>query len=169
MHVSFSYSCHLSETSDHVYNRIRSQVIASVAFGIDVDAIKDPNTEFRICGRKIFEPSVRNGLRSVLNFYAPKVMNLFGIKYIDRSVEKFFISVVKQNLEYRETNNVTRKDFFQLLIQIRNSGVVDADNEWKTIIQPDESQKTLSVNEIAAQVFGFFGAGIYKALIMSQL
>lgn len=72
----------------------------------------------------------------------------------------FFIrSVVQENLEYREKNNVARKDFFQLLIQLRNSGNVQLDDDWETTIKSDESQKMMSLNEMAAQVFVFFLAG----------
>lgn len=136
-----------------------TNVIASVAFGIDVDTIKNPNNDFRICGRKIFESSFRNAIRISLNFIAPKMMSVFRIKSVDESVEKFIKSVVKQNLEYREQNNVTRKDFFQLLIQLRNNGTVQLDDQWETVIKSDESQKTLTLNEIAAQTFVFFAAG----------
>lgn len=136
-------------------------MIASVAFGIDVDSINDPNNQFRVCGRKIFESTIWNGFRLVMNFFIPKMMTLLRIKSVDKSVEKFIMSVVKQNLEYREKNNVSRKDIFQLLIQLRNSGAVQLDDEWKTVIKGEESQKSLSLNEIAAQVFVFFEAGNY--------
>lgn len=134
-------------------------MIATVAFGIDTDTIEDPNNEFRECGRKLFEPTIWNTFRLVMNFFFPKVMSLFRIRVVDESVEKFIMFVVKQNLDYREKNNVPRKDFFQLLIQLRNSGTVQLDDEWQTIIKGDESQKTMSLNEIAAQVFVFFEAG----------
>lgn len=136
-----------------------TNVIASVAFGIDVDTIVNPNNDFRVCGRKIFESSIWNAIRLSLNFIAPKMMSLLRIKSVDRSVEKFIISVVKENLEYRESNNISRKDFFQLLIQLRNTGTVQLDDQWDTVIKADEKQKTLSLNEIAAQSFVFFAAG----------
>lgn len=96
-----------------------TNVIASVAFGVEVDSIADPNTEFRICTRKMFEPSLMNGFRLMLMFLSPKLMDILRIKTVCSSVEKFLVSLVKQNLEYREKNNVIRKDFFQLLIQLR--------------------------------------------------
>ena len=136
-----------------------TNVIASVAFGIEVDTIKNPNNDFRVCGRKIFESSIWNAIRLSLNFVAPKMMSICRIKSVDENVEKFIMSVVKQNLEYREQNNVSRKDFFQLLIQLRNTGTVQLDDQWETVIKGDETQKSLSLNEIAAQTFVFFAAG----------
>lgn len=136
-----------------------TNVIASVAFGIDVDAINDPNNEFRVCGRKIFEPSISNSIRTLLNFTAPKLLEIFRLKSVSPEVESFIMSVVKQNLEYRETNNVVLKDFFQLLIQLRNSGTVQHDDQWETVMKADKHQKSLTLNEMAAQTFVFFAAG----------
>lgn len=135
-----------------------TNVIASVAFGIDCDAINNPNNEFRICGRKFFESSFWNNLRIAMVFIAPKMMNFFRIKSVAQDVETFLSSVVKQNLEYREKNNVSRKDFFQLLIQIRETGTVQLDDQWN-VITANKTQKTLTINEMTAQSFVFFVAG----------
>lgn len=136
-----------------------TNVIASVAFGIEVDTINDPQNDFRVSGRKIFEPSTGNILRMLISFIAPKLMSLLRLRITDQSVENFIISVVKQNLEYREQNNVSRKDFFQLLIQLRNNGTVELDDQWQTVIKADENQKTLTLNEMSAHTFLFFFAG----------
>lgn len=134
-------------------------VIASVAFGIEVDTINDPNNEFRVCGRTITTPTLKGSLSKIMILMMPKLASIFGVRFDDLSVEQFIVSVVKQNLEYRERNNVSRKDFFQLLIQLRNSGTVELDDEWETIIKGDDSEKLLTLNEMAAQVFIFFFAG----------
>lgn len=42
---------------------------------------------------------------------------------------------------------------------MRNSGTVQLDDEWETVIKADESQKTFTLNEMAAQTFVFFAAG----------
>lgn len=136
-----------------------TNIISSVAFGIDVDTIKNPDNDFRKYGRQIFKLSFQNALRQVLNFVAPKLMTIFKIHIADREVEDFIFGIVKQNLEYREKNNVSRKDFFQLLVQLRNTGSVQLDDKWETVIKSDENQKTMTIDEIAAQVFVFFTAG----------
>lgn len=136
-----------------------TNVIASVAFGIDIDTINNPNNEFRVCGRKIFEATLWKSIKGLIGLVAPRLMSTLKIKSVDNDVEDFIISVVKQNLEYREKNNVSRKDFFQLLIQLRNTGTVQLDDQWDTVIKADESQKSLTLNEMAAQTFVFFAAG----------
>lgn len=41
------------------------------------------------------------------------------------------VRIVKDTIEFREANNVQRKDFMQLLLQLRNNGEVNEDsNDW---------------------------------------
>lgn len=127
-----------------------------------MDTVTNENNEFRTIGRQIFEPNLTNSFRWVLFFFAPKLMSLLRIKICNSNVEKWIKSIVKENLEHREKNNVVRKDFFQLLIQLRNTGTVQLDDQWETVIKADEKQKTLSMNEIAAQTF------VYKLNFVSK-
>lgn len=137
-----------------------TNITASVAFGIEVDAITNPNTDFRVCGRQMLESTLLNAVRSFGFFVAPKILPIIRLKVVNKWVESFLRSVVKQNLELREKKHVVRKDFFQLLVQIRNTGTVQLDDDWDTEIKTDESQKSMTIDEIAAQTFIFFIAGI---------
>lgn len=134
-------------------------VIASVGFGIDVDTISNPKHEFRETLRKVFASNCWNAIRFFLKFIAPKLMSILRIKTVDAEVEKFIMSIVKENLEYREKNNIVRKDYFQLLVQLRNNGTVQLDDQWNTLIKADEQQKTMTLNELVAQAYVFFAAG----------
>lgn len=86
----------------------------------------------------------------------PKLLRFLRIKSVDVDVEKFIKSVVKQNLKYRERNNVRRQDFFQLLIQLRNTGKVQSDDNWQNSKDVDKIEHTMTLNEIAAQVYIFY-------------
>lgn len=88
-------------------------------------------------------------------------MKWIGLGLVDRDVEEFFINLTKQTLELREKNNIVRKYFFQLLVQLRNNGNVQLDDEWQTIIE-NNSSKTLTLNELAAHAFIFYVAGTAK-------
>lgn len=136
-----------------------TNVIASVAFGIDINCIENPDADFRKYGRKAFQPGVKKGLVNFFRFVFPSFMNTFKIRAVDKDVEDFMISVVDQTLAYREKSNVVRKDFFQLLVQLRNTGSVQLDDQWETVIRADEQGKTLTLNEVAAQAYIFFLAG----------
>lgn len=44
-------------------------------------------------------------------------------------------------------------------MQLRNSGTVQLDDQWETVIKTDEKHKKMTLNEICAQTFVFFAAG----------
>lgn len=111
--------------------RFTTDVIASVAFGVEINTIDNPETDFRRYGRKFFEMTVKNGLRFFVMFLMPKVQKLLKIKVMDEDVERFFLSMVEQTMNYREKNNVSRKDMFQLLLQLRNGDTLK-DDEWES-------------------------------------
>jgi cytochrome P450 family 6 len=69
---------------------------------------------------------------------------------IAKDAEDFFMGIVKDTIEYRENNSVTRNDFLELLIQLKNHGKLDGESS--------EIGK-LTFNEIVAQCFIFFAAG----------
>lgn len=139
--------------------RYMTNVIASVAFGADINCIDNPNTSFRKYGKKFFDISVKNGLRLLLTFVYPPLLKFFKIRVVDHDVEDFMTTMVEKTMEYREKNNVVRKDFFQLLVQLRNTGSVQLDDQWETVISNDENGKTLTIKEVTAQAFVFFLAG----------
>lgn len=136
--------------------RYATNIIASVAFGIEINCIDEPNAEFWTYGQKIIEPSMMNALRLVLAFTAPKIMKILRIRFFAKEIYNFMSSIVTQNMKYREQQNVVRKDFFQLLVQLRNKGV-QSDGQWETEISNDG--KNLTLDEVTAQVFIFFLAG----------
>lgn len=136
--------------------RFTTDVVASVAFGNEIDSINNPNQIFREMGRKTFGLSFKNAFRLGCTLLAPSLLKLTGIKSVDEDVENFFIQLVTKNLEYREGNNVSRRDFLQLLIQLRNSGTIKLTDDWDTKVS---KEKSLTVNEMAAQAFTFYAAG----------
>lgn len=102
--------------------------------------------------------SLKNGLRNFLFFIYPGLFPILRLKTVDDDVEAFFLNLVKQNIEFREKNNVTRKDLFQLLLQLRNTGQIQADGIWDTKVN-STGIKQLTFNEMAAQAWVFFLAG----------
>lgn len=132
-----------------------TNTIASVAFGIDTNCFGDAENPFRKYGREIFEITVKNSFRMVCFNMCPKLIKWTGIHIVNRNVEDFIFDMVKQTLKLREEQNIVRKDFFQLLVQLRNTGTVQLDDEWHTVIA-NESSKSLSIEQITAQSLVFF-------------
>lgn len=142
--------------------RYNTNIISSVAFGIDNDCINDPDHIFRKMGAKIFEPTFIHGAKGLLSFIAPKLFHKLMLKAIDGDVEDFIFSMVKQTVDYREQKNFSRNDFMQLLIQLKNQGYVPVDKGDKEngdVKVGSGNVNKLDMNSLAAQVFVFFAAG----------
>lgn len=137
--------------------RFTTDVIGSCAFGIECNSLKDPNTEFRKYGKKVTRQGVTDVIKLVIYKNFPRLAKFMKLRVISADVSNFFIDVVKQTIDHREQNSVVRNDFMQLLIQLKNNGQLEDDDNLK--ISKNLSDFKLSFNEIAAQSFIFFLAG----------
>ncbi|XP_066994046.2 probable cytochrome P450 6a14 [Anabrus simplex] len=146
-----------------------TDVIGTCAFGLQLNSMKDPNSEFRQMGRKVFEPSKLTMIRRMLMNMSIRLARLLNLRSPPKAVSDFFINAVREMVDYREKNNVKRNDFMQLLIQLKNKGRVDDDqtsgnyNESNDIenLQNEKEAEDLVMDDslLAAQAFIFFLAG----------
>lgn len=67
--------------------------------------------------------------------------------------------LVHRTIEYREQNNIERRDLMQLLLQLRNTGNISKDDSFWSVKMDGGQAKTLSKDNIAAHMFLFFVAG----------
>jgi len=125
--------------------RFSTDIISSCAFGIECNCLKNEDAEFRKWGRKIFEPSLKQLVVQILSVAAPVVLDTLKLSPLDSDVTKYFRNMVKETVEYREKNNVKRNDFLQLLIQLKNKGLLD--DEEKTEDQNNETNKKTETAE----------------------
>ncbi|XP_055697243.1 probable cytochrome P450 6a14 [Phlebotomus papatasi] len=130
--------------------RFTTDVIGNCAFGIECNSLKDPETEFRQIGRKVFESSYFGFLRNFFVMMFQDLSRMIKIKINRPEVTEFFMRVLKETTEYREKNNVKRNDFLSLLLQIKNTGKLEGD---------DTDLGKITFEELVAQTFLFFAAG----------
>jgi cytochrome P450 family 6 len=122
----------------------------SVAFGIEINSIDHPDTEFRVKGSKAFEHPKHSPAMFQIFVTFKSLARKFRVCAIDRDIEEFFTRIVSETIEHREKNKVTRNDFMNLMIQLKNFGKLEGD-------VTDIGR--LSLDEIVAQSFIFFAAG----------
>lgn len=133
--------------------RFTTDVIGKCAFGIECNSLMDPNTIFRQMGKKVFDSPKLSYFQRLIAFSSRRLTRLMKISLHHKDVTEFFTNTVKENVQYRESNNVHRNDFMELLIQLKNDGY----------LKDDASNKVgqLTMQEIAAQAFVFFLAGFH--------
>ncbi|KAJ1525389.1 hypothetical protein ONE63_010204 [Megalurothrips usitatus] len=142
--------------------RFSTDIISSVAFGVESNSMKNPNSEFRRMGQKTFEPCLDVSARQLLTFLGAGIMQFFRIRGFPADVDKFFTNMVSELVAYREANNVERADMLNLLIKLKNGGSVSPNGhgpEDKSKANGDDDRIKLTEKQIVGQVFVFFLAG----------
>lgn len=132
-----------------------TDVIGTCAFGIECNTLKNPDSDFLKYGKKVFEQRMSTLFKFIFASLFKDLARKLGVKITDAGVEKFFLGLVRETVEFREKNNVMRNDFMNLLLQLKNKG--------RLVDQLDEADEVaargLTMEELAAQCFVFFIAG----------
>ncbi|KAJ3642923.1 hypothetical protein Zmor_025670 [Zophobas morio] len=132
--------------------RFTTDVIGSCAFGLNCDTFSDENSPFRVYGQRILTASGAETLKRLIALNFPGFAHFLALTVTPKDVDKFFRKMVTDTVNHREKNNVTRKDFMQLLIDLKNNKLAEEDG-YK------HDGKTLTLEEITAQSAVFFVAG----------
>ena len=130
------------ETKD-ILARFTTDVIGNVAFGLDMNSMKNPDAMFRKMGRKVFDTPPLQTLKVIMLTTFRKFFQNFNFRVTNKEVSEFFLSSIKEAVEYREKSNIQRNDFFSLLLQIKNEGKIKDDD--------GEAIGKLSLEELSAQ------------------
>lgn len=76
---------------------------------------------------------------------------------MESDVENFFLNAVKETIEYREKNDVKRRDFMDLLIQLKNKGYIeDVDHKYDKNAEGTSSTLTYRLKQKFFFTFDFF-------------
>lgn len=142
--------------------RVSTDVISSVAFGIQSNSLKTPESEFRRIGTKVVEPTVFNSVRLMVLFFLREAAQKLKFSITVNEIESFFTKLVTETVAYREQNGIERADMLNMLMQLKNKGFLNKDGkEADDTEQPEDGQVggKLTMNEMIAQVYIFFIAG----------
>ncbi|KAF2896449.1 hypothetical protein ILUMI_09729 [Ignelater luminosus] len=144
----------------NILGRFTTDVIGSCGFGIECNSLRNPDSEFMKYGKKAFGEGTWDHLKNSVSLLSPKLFDIFKIPLNNPEVIKFYMNTVKETLRYREENNVVRKDFMHLMIQLKNNVKIENDDNLGEL-RSKESGNTMSLtdDQIAAEAFVFFFAG----------
>ncbi|XP_058065006.1 cytochrome P450 6A1-like, partial [Anopheles bellator] len=98
--------------------RFTTDVIGTVAFGLECNSLKDPQAKFRVMGRKVFQPSSYRVMKFFLATQFQDLAHFLRVTLTPPDITEFFMGVVKDTVQYREKNQVQRNDFMTLLMNI---------------------------------------------------
>ncbi|XP_036143626.1 cytochrome P450 9e2-like [Monomorium pharaonis] len=136
--------CHAIETKG-VFRRYTTDVIATTAFGISVNSMKDQNNEFYLRGVEAakFSTGILQTIKFVFLMSCPRLATALGVSFFPPSTLKFFMKSVGETVKAREEQGIVRPDMIHLLMQARDK----------------ESAHKMTLLDIVSQAFVFFFAG----------
>uniref|UniRef100_A0AAT9UTI5 Cytochrome P450 6PZ18 n=1 Tax=Maconellicoccus hirsutus TaxID=177089 RepID=A0AAT9UTI5_MACHI len=150
-------------------SRFTTDVISSCAFGIDTHSLQDPDTEFRAMCQRVFKFRWQMILRMLFPHMPTSYIKALRLQAFDTTVHSFFTNIVKDIVTHRERNNITRGDFLDILIAIKNhtdmGKMKEHDNPdlEKFLSQIGEkcikTDVEMTIELMAAQCFLFFLGG----------
>jgi len=146
--VSHPEICHAIETKE-AFRRYTTDVIATTAFGISVNSMRDQNNEFYMRGVEASKVLFSGGLLAIAKFICLRSFPLFaksiGLTLFSPATSKFFKTIVAETIKAREEQNIVRPDMIHLLMQARD--------------KEDANVHKLTLDDIVSQAFSFFFAG----------
>jgi len=81
--------------------RYTTDVIASCAFGIDSNSLKDSDSEFGRRIKTVFSISVKKGLAMLFASLAPHLNNIFRLSFVEDKTNHYVRQSVWDTVEYR--------------------------------------------------------------------
>lgn len=131
--------------------RFTADVIGTTAFGIEVNCLGGERELFVVV-KKIFDEFSFKNIGNIFKQTFQDLARTLRLPAFPRDASEYFMNMLRETVDYREKNNVKRNDFLQLLIQLKNKGVLDGETG------ESEAEK-MTFDQIAAQAFIFFFAG----------
>lgn len=104
--------------------------------------------------------SISNKLIPIHDFFMFRILDVLGMSSLSNEFKSHMVQIVDETMSFREKNNVSRKDFIQLLMELRKTGKVRGDDETETVEHTNDIGKEFMTKEqCAAQVALFYLAG----------
>lgn len=146
-------------------------VIATCAFGIEVNSFQNPKNDFHRISAKIANfGSFLITLKFAGYFLMPKVMKALNVKFFDDETTEFFQVAISETMNAREAKGIVRHDMINLLIQAKKGNLTHEKEKEEKVVEGfatvEESQvgksavkRTWEDDDLTAQCFIFFFAG----------
>ncbi|XP_001649100.3 cytochrome P450 9e2 [Aedes aegypti] len=152
-----------------VFSRFANDVIATCAFGIEVDSLRKRNNEFYVHGSKMLRLTRLSVVARLLGYrFAPTLMGKLGLDINDQEQNQYFSSLVKETVKIRDVQGILRPDMVHLLMEAKKGTLHHQEeiehNKGFATVEESAMTKMRSMNsmtevEMIAQCLMFFLAG----------
>lgn len=155
---------HVTLEMKDLFTRFANDVIATCAFGVEVDSLENRTNDFYVNGIKATNFDGLRGLKFFGYSISPFLMEFFKLRLFDLDVGEFFRNVVLSTMKERERQGIHRPDMIHLLMEARK-GKLKYDETVKSK-EEDAGFATVEESEVGKQEQKTGGNNIY-ALTMN--
>ncbi|KXJ73273.1 hypothetical protein RP20_CCG016136 [Aedes albopictus] len=152
------------------FGRVANDVIATCAFGLEVESLKNRENEFYVTGKKMLNFNRVSVILRILGFNMfPSLMAKLGFDLIEAEHSQYFSQIIKDAVRTRETRGIVRPDMIHLLVQAKKGVLkgqpetVEANTGFATVEESEvgksSTTKAITDSELVAQCLVFFLAG----------
>lgn len=99
-----------------ICSRYTIDIVGSIGFGIQGNALKDPKSGLRECGRSIVAPNKLRAIEFGCCFFLSELIGFFHFKYLSRPTNTFLSQVIPKVVADREKSGEIRNDFISHLV-----------------------------------------------------
>lgn len=100
-------------------------VIGTCAFGIQINALTNEQSEFHRAVKILSKPSYKVTIWRMLRTAVPRLYRFLGVQVIHPDVTRFFQNLVSRMIQDRQLDVTRKHDFLDLLIELKNQGASD--------------------------------------------
>lgn len=146
-----------------------TDVISTYCFGIDTDSLNSSASFFYNIGKRIFKPTVRDIFVAILKRIAPKLSR--NLHFFENELETKILSLIFNIMNERNHLPNGSNDFIDCILELKQIKEVEGPSIEKFDVDgsPVVAQIKLDDYLLAAQVFGFFGAGVETSSFASSI
>lgn len=132
-------------------SRFANDVIASTAFGFEMNSLEERENKFFKMGQAVSNFSNWVLLKVLILTRFNKIATFLGVSILSEEQHKYFMTLVLDSMKTRSQKKIFRPDMINMLMEVKGIGVHGV-NEHK-------SNNNWSEEDIVAQCFIFFFAG----------
>ncbi|XP_044262034.1 cytochrome P450 9e2-like [Tribolium madens] len=151
-----------------IFSKFTNDVIATAAFGIQINSLKEPNNEFYLMGKSLTSFKGFQLIKLLLAQSLPQIFEIFKLPVFNQKVMNFFRNIIIDNIHTRENQEIIRPDLIYLLMEARKGKLKhdnnnEANDGFATVEESDIGKNTkqmeLTEDLMVAQALIFFFAG----------
>lgn len=111
-----------------------TDTIGCCAFGLDCNALADPDSEFRRVGRDVFTSTRKTAILGFLRLVdLGWLIDIFRIRGLPDRVYDFFDYLLESTMKQHETGENKRNDFVALLVKLKTDQKENDESKKQTL------------------------------------